>query len=409
MNRNGRGWLLLLTLVLLSAFALPTMAQDERTELTGDYSVILPEGWEASRDRNDGNTFEKDDSVLVIFDPREVELRLRPNAPDEVMDAAIRFFSLNYDFTIEEDWFEAERVGGKEAVRWDYVFEGDDDTEGMYIFARWGDELYAAVDVWGPGSEAEANLADARAIFRSLQDDSNPPSGEACTVSTDQARTVSLRVGPGFNRTSVAFLPDGEDFDVLGQSSDDEGNLWYQLDKEQAAPSTSANEIWVLSDEVNSAGDCASVVDADAPPIVPITQGGGGSAGGSQGGGDPGAQPAAGGWTITFSRTSNASCAGTGNFVLPTVDMWEGWTEADFTASASLTFTGNGFIFDGTRFTLREGATYIGTWSFADGRNTQMYATVLSSTQIVGQMVGNATASDGTACSASTDFNLTKN
>lgn len=409
MNHNRRWWSLLVIATLFSVFTLPALAQDERTSLTGDYSVLLPAGWEASRDRNDGNTFEKDDATLVIFDPREIELQLRPNAPDAVMDAAIRFFSVNYGFTIEEDWLETERVAGKEAVRWNYVFNDNDGVEGVYIFARWDDESYVAVDMWGPTADAEANLADVRSVFRTIQDDTNPPSGEACTVSTDQARTVSLRVGPGFNRTSVAFLPDGEDFDVLGQSSDDEGNVWYQLDKAQAAPTTSANEIWVLSDEVTTQGDCISVADADAPPIVPITQGGGSSGGGSQGGGDPGAQPAAGGWTITFSRTSNASCAGTGNFILPTIDLWDGWTEADFTSNASLTFTGNGFIFDGTRFTLREGATYIGTWSFADGRNTQMYATVISSTQIVGQMVGNATASDGTACSASTDFNLTKN
>jgi hypothetical protein len=394
----------------MSAFALPAMAQDERVSLTGDYSVLLPEGWEASRDRGDGNTFEKGDATIVIFDPRQVDFGLRPGAPDDLREAATRFFDRTYGFEIESDWYEDERVAGKEAIRWDYVFNDNDDLEGIYLFARWDDESFVAVDMWGPVSDTEATLADVRAIFRTIQDDSNPPSGEACTVSTDQARTVALRVGPGFNRTSVAFLPDGEDFDVLGQASEDDGNLWYQLDKAQAAPDSSAGEIWVLSDEVATQGDCVAVVDADAPPIVPITQGGGGSSGGgSQGGGDPGAQPAAGGWTITFSRTSNASCAGTGNFILNTIDLWEGWTEADFTANASLTFTGNGFIFDGVRFTLREGATYIGTWSFADGRNTQMYATVISSTQIVGQMVGNATASDGTACSASTDFNLTKN
>jgi hypothetical protein len=223
---------------------------------------------------------------------------------------------------------------------------------------------------------------------------------------------VALRVGPGFNRTSIAFLPDGEDFDVLGQSTDDESNLWYQLDKAQAAPNTSANEIWVLSDEAASQGDCAAVQDADAPPIVPIIQapaGGGSSEGGSQGGGDPGAAPVGGGWTISFARTSNASCAGTENFVINTSEVWEDWSESDFVTAASLSFTGSGFVFDGIPFTRRQGNTYIGTWSFADGANTQMYATVVSSTLITGQMVGNVTTSDGTACSVSTDFSLTAN
>lgn len=51
-----------------------------------------------------------------------------------------------------------------------------------------------------------------------------------CTVSTDQARTVRVRVGFGENRTVVTFLPIDTEFAVVGQNTDDSGATWYALD-----------------------------------------------------------------------------------------------------------------------------------------------------------------------------------
>ncbi|MEM9953440.1 MAG: fasciclin domain-containing protein [Chloroflexota bacterium] len=100
-----------------------------------------------------------------------------------------------------------------------------------------------------------------------------PPAeaAEACVVSTDSADTVRVRVGPGINRTSVTFLPAGQDFEVLGVFEDEDGSTWFQLVKEDAAPGRAINEAWIAADDVNSTGDCDNIASTDAPPIIPIT------------------------------------------------------------------------------------------------------------------------------------------
>ncbi|MDQ7026840.1 MAG: hypothetical protein Q9P01_03745 [Anaerolineae bacterium] len=100
-----------------------------------------------------------------------------------------------------------------------------------------------------------------------------------CTVSTNRERTVRLRVGPGLNRTSIDFLPINRQFEVQGQF-DDDGDIWYQLDKFEAAPRRAAqvNEIWVAARDVTESGDCNQVGFASAPPIIPIPSSSGSSA-----------------------------------------------------------------------------------------------------------------------------------
>jgi hypothetical protein len=93
---------------------------------------------------------------------------------------------------------------------------------------------------------------------------------EPCLVSAESANTVIVRVGPGENRTAVAFLPAETEFVVQGQAEDVFGALWFQLDKEEAAPGKLINEAWVAALEVISSGDCEAVGEVDAPPIIPI-------------------------------------------------------------------------------------------------------------------------------------------
>ena len=81
-----------------------------------------------------------------------------------------------------------------------------------------------------------------------------------------------IRVGPGANRTVIAFLPAGINFEALGQTSDSDGNMWFSVPKEEVAPTKAVNETWVAADSVDQSGDCANVVDALAPPIIPIRQ-----------------------------------------------------------------------------------------------------------------------------------------
>jgi uncharacterized surface protein with fasciclin (FAS1) repeats len=168
-------------------------------------------------------------------------------------------------------------------------------------------------------------------------DDGAADSAEACIISTSEEGIVQVRVGPGNNRSSVSFLPANQDFEPLGQSVDDEGNVWYQLDKETAAPGRAINEAWVAAEQVDTAGDCSAVDEAAAPPIIPIipaappanTGGGGDTGGGDTGstGGDapatdPNTLPASGTYTLTLAGTSNVSCAGTSSVPFPSTDLY---------------------------------------------------------------------------------------
>src|SRR5690606_27408346 len=131
----------------------------------------------------------------------------------------------------------------------------------------------------------------------SEEDTSEAASGEACTVTTTEANSVQMRVGPGTNRAVFAFLPSGTDFVVTGQAEADDDSLWFQLDKAEVAPDAGASEVWVSQEDVETSGDCDAVVDADAPPIVPLQQSAP-SAGGSAGSG--GNVPSAGNWTLSL-------------------------------------------------------------------------------------------------------------
>ncbi len=235
-------------------------------------------------------------------------------------------------------------------------------------------------------------------------------SAKACTISTQKKRSVELRVGPGTNRTSVAFLPSGAQFTVLGKSSDKNGKIWFRLDKNEVAPKSSAKEVWVLSTDVTTSGDCASVANAAAPPIVPITHvsppvdSDSGKTASSAGA----IAPQTGTWTVSFARQTNASCVGSDNFVLNTSEVWIDWSESDYVQTIGiLAVTPDHFIFNGTLFQSTGNNHYMGSWTFEDGKNTQLYLTVLSPTSISGQMIGNA-GSGGQACSATLDMSAAK-
>lgn len=240
----------------------------------------------------------------------------------------------------------------------------------------------------------------------------------ACFVTATKAKTVSVRVGPGENRTPVAFLPTGKSFQVQGRFVAKDESVWYQIDPREAAPKKAIQEAWVAAgDDLRERGDCEAVADADAPPIIPIIvqptavpAPSGESAPPSDSGGTTSGTIAlrSGTWTISFSRVTNGSCEGTSNFVLNTTEAWEDWKEADFVVQTSLSVVNaTSFYFDGLLYQSTGRNRYTGSWTFEDGRNTQLYLTAVSSTSIVGQMIGNAVF-DGVPCSATVDLTVTR-
>ena len=91
-----------------------------------------------------------------------------------------------------------------------------------------------------------------------------------CTIVATSANVLT-RVGPGFNRGTFIFLTPNSPITVTGKKTVG-ADLWWQLSKfEVSSSASSVNELWVLESDVVEQGDCALVIDADAPPIIRIS------------------------------------------------------------------------------------------------------------------------------------------
>ncbi len=85
---------------------------------------------------------------------------------------------------------------------------------------------------------------------------------EPCTIRTEQAGIVTVRVGPGAHRGVLQFLPTNETLNVIGQATDEDDAIWWKIELPGVV------EAWVAADDVEEMGGCEVVGDADAPPVV---------------------------------------------------------------------------------------------------------------------------------------------
>jgi hypothetical protein len=423
--------LLLLGLVLM-LFAAPVAAQKQVNtlsavvELSNGYTVVLPDGWELDSLDDDIAVFVNDDATIMLFDPTVVANLFDGDTFNDPADGLIAAYDAFYDDQLDDSEIDNDDFAGFDAALWEFS-EGSR-RDGVFILAQLDDEAAVAFDIVTPAGEIDDALDAAAEILASLRGDgvsiaADPAaeepitvavSDEPCVVSTDSADTVRLRVGPGENRTSVAFLPAGVEVDVVGRFTADDGSEWFRLDKDQAAPRSAANEIWVLRDDVDESGGCDAVVDASAPPVVPITNAPPPAPPASDSGSPAadsettttssgGIVPLAGTWTFNFARQSNASCVGYENAVWPTNETWSNWTEADFTWRGTLTVQGTNIVFDGDVYRLNGTNSYVGSFNRLDGFSNQIYLNFTSPTTLSGQFTGNFTY-EGAACSATTTF-----
>jgi hypothetical protein len=117
---------------------------------------------------------------------------------------------------------------------------------------------------------AVASLGEAEEIASRPE----PPvvASEPCTVRASTRNSVQVRVGPGENRSAIAWMPPNVDVDVYGYAQADDGSFWWQVDRDQAAPGSAANEAWIAQAGVETSGDCDTdaIEVAMAPPVIPI-------------------------------------------------------------------------------------------------------------------------------------------
>lgn len=241
-----------------------------------------------------------------------------------------------------------------------------------------------------------------------------------CFVFTDDVRTIRVRVGPGENRTSVTFLPAEEEIPVLGEAEDDNGNLWYRLDKELAAPGRAINEAWVATDDdkLETMGDCDDVGDATAPPIIPIiTQAPPSSDDTDEPDDDEettvveGSRPSNGDWTLTWGGTTNVSCVGTDNVVVPTTEIFgqQGTGILPQTTMLLNITRPNAeapFMFMFTPMYEQGNGNYRGQINFFDNDGTILPATIVVNSASSNRMSGYMIVSVG-ECSGTVSFTTT--
>ncbi len=418
MNRRF-AFVLIIGWVLLSAFSVGAQSGTQVVDLGEDYQIVVPDDW-TIQEESDGSlsllgfgwgVFPYQPDLLDTL----VDISVNMNAVEVLQESFSLFF---FDRPPATRDIETLEIDGRDAALYLTEADIDGETYDYWLYAvELSDKQWAVILIAGEqglldevSDEVEEVVISFDRASRSgvgglRQDGSSGGSGggEACTVGVDTRDTARLRVGPGENRTAIAFLPIGDGYTVTGRFVDDNGGVWYQLDKDEAAPQSAASEIWVSAGEVDETGDCENVGDTSAPPIVPIVPG----APPAGGGGEPpppgpvtGVVPLGGFYRITFlSAMIDASCQGTGNIQFPVEEAYEGSASGFITVldgGARLNYEGDIWTraADGSGF-------YSGNLTFAPGSpipNGIVYLNVISATELRGTLVSNFTI-DGVPCS----------
>lgn len=398
------GCLLLILLVVtpLSVFAQATPTQN--VDLGDDYAISMPESWfSTSMDDGSSSLFGAEFQMIVSTPPVLAAAGIDPSMGD-VGTVLIEAVNAEGDFEIAQTDVEKVRYGSRIGAAFS---SSDGHTERLEVFVTLNDGLYGKVVVIAKigGLVEYADLIDAMITsFHNVNEAADAPAPvvsdtgsaatttSACTVRTGEANSAQLRVGPGPNRGAISFLPADTDVSVTGRNELDDGSVWYQLDKSEAAPNGSAAaELWVSAEAVDASGDCDHVGDTSAPPIIPaaprVVQP---SAPSSSGGGSATTgliQPASGRWTMTLNATTNASCQGYQNVPFQTSEVYN-----PIVTTSTLTVLNNdSFRYWGTVFTRIPGTnSFAGPYTFTEvDIVAQFRFDVQSSSYMSGQIVAN--------------------
>lgn len=405
--------------VLLLTLALPAAAQNDQTIELGDgYVISVPEDWEEVEDDElDGLVLEgrigRDVYSMQVLTPAEVADLV--DVDNDIEDVFVDLLNELYEV-------EAENIEELDltypTLFWSYEVEESGETGGSY-FIEFDDETFGFVDIYGDDFEDVRETADEIiASFDSTgENESEETASATCFVSVDTRDTARLRVGPGENRTSVAFLAVDEDFQVEGRIVLDDDSVWFKLNKDEAAPGRAVNEIWVAEADVETDGDCENIADASAPPVIPVTprttggdNNGGGNDDNAGGNDDSGTEtevgqvPNNGRWTLTLDGTTNASCTGSANISFPTTDIY---FQTVYTNSLTVAADQRSFAWADGVYNILQPGSYNGSFDFGGGNNAQMRVDVQNPNFMTGWLTLNLTV-QGVGCSATTTFTMSR-
>lgn len=382
----------------------PDLVFDEPIPLFFELTeVAVPEGWDYFYDEDTSSLMMLGEDLALavqIFDSLDQNPALEIDLTVPLDEALVDIYSALYDLDV--DLADVTLLEVDDAVTLALIEYSPENF--TFLVQNTEHEMLFLVEAYNTDAEAitDEQFAVIGMIIATVRpiEDASGASVEVpaeCLLTVSEPDAVQLRVGPGTNRTVVAFLDVG-DYTPLGQTTADDDSLWFKLDKEIAAPGSSANEIWVAGDEVTTAGDCAAVPDAAAPPVIPGVVAPPADASGAGTAEVITIEP--GTYTMSFG-TSNASCAGTPNVTLtPSQLGLEPFT-------ATVRQSGNTLIVGNNVHTLQENGQYFGSSTLDANTNGQFYLWPTSATSIQGNLITNMVL-DNQNCSVTTPLFLTR-
>ena len=247
--------------LMLLLLALPLAAQSgtQTLDLGDEVQITLPASLEIDTSQDGIVVAQADGWSVIIITPASLESQ-GPDALTARNSVEMLTAVLEADPTSGGDasGIEKVRFGTRVAAR----FTGPDDggVRTTWVVLPIGDS-YGLLIFVGQADTFAANEETMMAIVESFDVAGTAPtaaaSGATCTVRASSANSSQLRVGPGENRSAIAFLPASTDVSVTGRAELDDGSVWFQLDKTEAAPQgTAAAELWVNEEQGETVGDC---------------------------------------------------------------------------------------------------------------------------------------------------------
>lgn len=386
-----------LVLLLALCFSTAALAQDDLSETfvseDGSFSFDYPEGWDAVEQEPGKAILSHDDITMTFYGPGFVADIVDAD-PDDLETTLASFLDAG---GMSPENLDSTDLGDRELALADieslvgigiaFGMAFDKDGVGAITvvmpedsFDEFGPTMMDIVESFGP---AEAGSGDAGSTLAgAIQAAAQAGTNVNCTVSTDQERFASVRVGPGTNRTAMLFLPADRDFRVEGQAAADDGALWWKLDKAQVAPNTGASELWVDQNQVIAGADCDRVPNVEPPPVIPIVA-------------VTDTLPTPGTWNFT-APSMRINCPGLGTLTVET-DI------PPFRVSVNVLEGGSVLTMDSNRFNRSQPGTYIGQVFDPDLGSATYTIRVVSTNRMEGEFTGSIEG-----CSFAVGLSLTR-
>lgn len=382
-------------------------AQEEQTvSLIPDrFYVTLPLGWEIEYDNQLLDNFLTDDDLDVTVSPALVQRLMLP--PEQALDDFLLAVMTDlHDIEADDTELRPFDFGGK---------PGEVYLVGEYSLmaaVEMPDDTLVFVDVVAT-EQTPLNGADFDVIqeliasmgVRGIGTSRAQQAAEPCYISAPAGEQVRLRVGPGFNRGALTYLPGG-DYLVLGQAEDEDEQIWFKLNKDDVAPERSAREVWVQKIDVEQRGGCNAVADAFAAPLIPIPVVENGVVTVRTNGIPPGEGdivPVAGGYTLSYGTWGASSCMN-GDQRAFAVGEEQGQLKP-MSGPLQIWEDGASFTFEGIIFEREAVGSYLGQVQFGNGKVEYFRLFPRSGYYLEGQRTQNISAG-GDRCSVSVPITL---